>query len=360
MQLNQDYQSLPKVLYLDDEPLAGKYLSKTLRDICVVETVENADLAIEILRTRAREFSVLITDYCMPKTSGADFLREVERLFPKHFIYILVSAYADKSALLKCMEATQLFGVLEKPIDREQLRTLTIKALRCAQDIQQHQLRGKMAREIMSFLIHELTTPLASIALRSETISADNSHLQHSTEQITLNARYCIATLESFQKSFIGSYVQTQYSTSRSANEIVTAAMESLPLTVRQREFIHYQCAQDFLIRPLPECISMVVSTLVSNALSALQEVENPALHITVGKNDAPFIKIEDNGYGLPLEVVRDFHALQAKVRKEALIASAGHGRGLIFAKHIMEAVGGQLLLDSKNQQTVLVMLFPA
>ncbi|RCS58415.1 hybrid sensor histidine kinase/response regulator [Parvibium lacunae] len=392
-----DYRhALPKILYLDDEPLAGKYLEKLLSDICHVETVTQGQTALAILQQRATDFAVIITDYRMPGQSGAEFLQEVERRFPRQFAYILVSAYADKEALLKCMASTQLFGVVEKPVHLDSMRTLAINALRHVQEIRQQQQRWQMVQEILAFLMHELNTPLASIALNAAALPRWQSwlnsqaeklgglpipanlpgglpNLTDSAEQLELNARYCMATLESFRQSLAKSHQLPDRQYLQTADQIVCAVLDAFPFTAGQREQLDYRCEQDFSVLRLPECVGMVVSSILSNAIRALEGRTDAKIQIVVGVSDRPFIRIEDNGPGIPAPIIQRFQQAiqgvavpssgaqnQATQRKQALLESAEHGRGLVFARHIMEAVGGQLWLESKASQTIMTMAFAA
>jgi PAS domain S-box-containing protein len=63
----------------------------------VVEAANGAE-ALEILKNRACDFDMLITDYAMPYLSGTDFLREARELCPD-VPALIITGYADASTI---------------------------------------------------------------------------------------------------------------------------------------------------------------------------------------------------------------------------------------------------------------------
>jgi PAS domain S-box-containing protein len=126
------------IIVVDDEPSIVQVLTEMLVGSgYAVESREDGPQALEVLRQRAGEFDLVITDYSMPKMTGTTLAREIGRLSPDLPV-ILVSGYGD----LVDQEEIRDSGVRElltKPLRRHELsvtirRTLDQALARRAQD----------------------------------------------------------------------------------------------------------------------------------------------------------------------------------------------------------------------------------
>lgn len=84
----------------------------------------------------------------------------------------------------------------------------------------------------------------------------------------------------------------------------------------------------DFAVRTLPNCVALVLSSLLSNALRALDGVDSPSLRFVVAAEPDAAIRICDNGPGIPPEVMG--RLLVDPVTTHA--STGGNGLGMIFA----------------------------
>ena len=82
------------VLFVDDEPLSQKYFKASINPFAEVLTASNPVEAREILASRSRDISVVVSDERMPLESGVPFLVGVRRSWPATR-RVLTSAYAD-------------------------------------------------------------------------------------------------------------------------------------------------------------------------------------------------------------------------------------------------------------------------
>jgi two-component system response regulator PhcR len=71
--------------------------------------------------------SVLVTDFRMPGRHGDELLREIARDYP-HIVRVLVTAYADKDALLDALASGEVFRILEKPLGVSTVREVLAEA----------------------------------------------------------------------------------------------------------------------------------------------------------------------------------------------------------------------------------------
>jgi two-component system response regulator PhcR len=353
------------ILYVDDEEMACKYFARLLGTEFNVITASGVDEALEILE---REYiGVLVTDYQMKGKDGGDLLREVAISFP-HLVCILVTAYANKNLLLNTVNTSEIFRILEKPLNVPQIRQVLHLATNLARDRATHKHRLVAINETLAFLSHELNTPLATIsnyAHHLKKLIADMtpkvSELTDIESAITAmqnNARYCMKVIATLTASAQSADNLSNTHTEISAHKLITSLIDTFPLTPTQRSFIYADVSQDFVIKALPNIVSLVISSILNNSLRALQEQSAPLLGIAISvNNNIPHIIITDNGCGIAPDIL-------ARLFNEQITTHAnggGSGWGLILCKRIMQAFSGNISIHSElGQGTAVTLSFPA
>lgn len=112
----------------------------------------------------------------------------------------------------------------------------------------------------------------------------------------------------------------------------------------------------DFAVRTLPNCVALVLSSLLSNALRALDGVDSPSLRFVVAAEPDAAIRICDNGPGIPPEVMG--RLLVDPVTTHA--STGGNGLGMIFCNRVMQSFGGGIRIESTSGAGTTVTLdFP-
>ncbi|HLU17707.1 MAG TPA: response regulator [Edaphocola sp.] len=106
------------ILYVDDEQNNLISFKATFRLKYKVFTATGGDEALKILESN--QVHVIITDQRMPNMTGTEFL---EKVLHKHTdpIRILLTGYADMSALVEAVNKGQIFHYLSKPWNEKEL-----------------------------------------------------------------------------------------------------------------------------------------------------------------------------------------------------------------------------------------------
>ncbi|QQC66895.1 response regulator [Paraburkholderia ginsengisoli] len=125
--MNETQQARRTVVYVDDEELARKYFARSAGRDYEVLLADGADEAMSILRREGARVAVLVTDFRMPGRHGGDLLRQVSQEYP-HIVRILVTAYAEKDALLDAVDCGEVFRILEKPLGVATVREVLASA----------------------------------------------------------------------------------------------------------------------------------------------------------------------------------------------------------------------------------------
>jgi response regulator RpfG family c-di-GMP phosphodiesterase len=122
------------ILLLDDEPNILKALRRSItngrredQDPLVVETFTSPVKALE--RMEEQEFDVVITDFRMPEMDGVAFLQRVIEINPVTR-RLLMSAFADRAALVAAINDARIMRFLEKPWNDDELRAVIDDVLR--------------------------------------------------------------------------------------------------------------------------------------------------------------------------------------------------------------------------------------
>jgi two-component system probable response regulator PhcQ len=123
------------ILLLDDEPNILKALRRCIgsdrpgeeHDPLVIETFTSAAKALE--RMEEQDFDMVLTDYRMAEMDGVTFLQRVIEINPKTR-RLLMSAYADREALVAAINDARVMAFVEKPWNDLQLRATVDEVLR--------------------------------------------------------------------------------------------------------------------------------------------------------------------------------------------------------------------------------------
>jgi two-component system response regulator PhcR len=360
-------QARTTVLYVDDEEMACKYFARAAGPDYDVLLAGSADKAVELLRSEVGRIAVLVTDFRMPERDGGDLLRQVSHEFP-HVVRILVTAYADKDVLIETVNTGEVFRILEKPLGVAAVRDVLALAQERHRDRLSRNGRLSAIDETLAFLAHELNTPLAAIAnfargvesrAAGEFVPERQAEIGHAAAAMQSNARYCLAVISSFLASVRGEGgrpLAAESDTDATASSLISTLLDSYPFVGNARSLVGVSLHGDFAVHALPNCVALVLSSLLSNALRALTGVAEPSLHFEVEAEPVPIIRISDNGPGIPPDVME--RLLVDPITTHA--AAGGSGMGMIFCNRVMQSFGGAIPIDSSaGAGTRVTLVFP-
>ena len=106
------------ILYVDDEENNLISFKATFRIKYQVYTAISGDEAIKIMESKPVD--VIITDQRMPNMTGVEFLEKIIERFPDP-MRILLTGYADMSAVVDAVNKGKIFHYLAKPWNEQEL-----------------------------------------------------------------------------------------------------------------------------------------------------------------------------------------------------------------------------------------------
>lgn len=110
-----------KLLFVDDEKQILIALRALFRTQYQVFLANSGAEALDILRRES--IHVIVSDQRMPHMLGHELLREVKKLSP-HTIRLLLTGYADISAIVQAINEGEVFRFINKPWDNDEIRSI--------------------------------------------------------------------------------------------------------------------------------------------------------------------------------------------------------------------------------------------
>lgn len=113
------------VLYVDDEENNLISFKATFRLKYTVYTALNGEQALQLMKEKP--IDIIITDQRMPQMTGVELLEKIIEINPEP-MRILLTGYADMSAVVDAVNKGKIFHYLSKPWSEEELNSTIQRA----------------------------------------------------------------------------------------------------------------------------------------------------------------------------------------------------------------------------------------
>jgi len=143
------------ILYVDDEENNLISFKATFRLKHQVFTALSGEEAFKILETK--HVDIIVTDQRMPAMTGVEFLEKVIETFPDP-IRILLTGYADMSAVVDAVNKGKIFHYVTKPWNEEELNVTIDRAYaKYLEKVELKQLNQKLegSNDQLEFLLRQ-------------------------------------------------------------------------------------------------------------------------------------------------------------------------------------------------------------
>ncbi len=115
------------ILIVDDEKNVLSAIERALRkEPYTVYSADSAEKALQLIK--AREVSLVISDYNMPHTNGLEFLKKIKNLYP-HILTIMLTGQAEVEVAVEAINAAGVYKFILKPWDDEDLKITVRRSL---------------------------------------------------------------------------------------------------------------------------------------------------------------------------------------------------------------------------------------
>jgi len=120
-----DMHEKPSVLIVDDEPQVTTALADVLEDSYRIFTETSGTAALELL-TKNKRISVILSDQRMPGMTGDELFTRAREITDA--TRVLITAYADISAVIDAVNQGKIFGYVTKPWQPDDIILTVTKA----------------------------------------------------------------------------------------------------------------------------------------------------------------------------------------------------------------------------------------
>lgn len=332
------------VLYVDDESHNLNAFKASFRRDFNIITASSANEALRILADNTVEIHVVLTDQRMPNVTGTEFLSTLIERYPKP-IRILITAYADITAVVDAINSGKVFSYISKPWDYDDLKRVITEAYHAYAN------RKVKDEEINYFVFkasHDIKGPLVSLKGLVDIAKANLDDKEKLSDMLNLIDK-SIVSLESTLKDMI-EYKRIDSTVLRdsiiSFNDLIhqiLADFSTLPdfnsITINASIIETIEFKND------KEVLRSIIANIIHNAIKYRKtNAANSIIDIAI-ETDAEkvVIDVRDNGVGMSEGTLKKAFTMFYRGHKGV----EGSGLGLYIVKKGLERVFGDVEVES-------------
>ena len=326
------------VLVADDNTDMREYVRRLLQGSFTVEAVENGTLALEAARARRPE--LVLADVMMPGLDGFGLLRELRAdARTAQVPVILLSARAGEEATVEGLEAWA-DDYLVKPFNARE-RAERERLLQERTDFEQ---------QLIGIVSHDLRNPLAAITMSAAVLLGRPDLAEHQRRPVSRifsaaeRAIRLVRDLLDFTQARLGGGLPLRpspmdlHALTRQVVEELQASHPERQLQVEAQGDGHGAWDADRLVQ--------VLGNLLGNALH-YSPPETPVRTISRGLVDEVVLEVHNLGAPIAADLLPNLFEPMRRGSGATEQASHSIGLGLYIVKHIVQAHGGTVSVES-------------
>jgi two-component system sensor histidine kinase SenX3 len=225
-------------------------------------------------------------------------------------------------------------------------------AVTFVRDITEARRVESVRRDFVANVSHELKTPIGALALLAETMAAggDQALLQQLAERMAREADRVARIVDDLLDL---SHIEAQESPSREPVPvalIISEAIERVRSAADAREIrldVGEVPAEMTVVCDRTQIVS-AVSNLIDNAVK-YSDPESSVDIGTVAYDDLVVVEVRDQGIGIPSRDLERIFERFYRVDRARSRATGGTGLGLSIVRHIAQAHGGDVMVESRE-----------
>ncbi len=221
-------------------------------------------------------------------------------------------------------------------------------------DISELKETERKRAEILSFLSHDLRSPLVSIlALLEVAINRENSSTPNEfLHRVDVYAKSALKLSEQFVELIRAEIIQPHQVHDIDLAEIATNAIEQLWDRAQHKhiKIIHHNNEREFWMSGDPDLIERALVNLLDNAIKYSDEGTMIELKILQSKTHFSCV-VSDHGCGIAADSLPYLFDLYHRANRSGEPAVKGSGLGLAFVKAVAKRHGGYVNVESEPEQ---------
>jgi sigma-B regulation protein RsbU (phosphoserine phosphatase) len=348
---------LRHVLLIEDRTADSEIIQHQFQQagaMCTFTVHQLLNEALQVLRSDAGKFDLILLDLGLPDNIGLEALHHVRAAAPR-IPTIVLTGRADQQLATEALH----YGAQDYIVKGQHDPHMLLRAARHAIDrTETVELREteRLKSELLSIVSHEMRTPLTVIR-----------------ENISLILEGALGAVTPEQQEFIVSAVANCDRLRTMINDLVdTAAIERGALTLLRRPFnllplvdalvrehrAVFSSRQQTLVVDLPpvesipifgdvDRIRQALANLLSNAHKSSHAGGDIRLRVRALEREI-LVEVTDNGVGIAKEALGHIFERFVQLSREHGPGLKGAGLGLSIVRHIVERHGGSIRVESE------------
>jgi signal transduction histidine kinase len=363
-----------KILVIEDEALVRQSYDDMLNLFGYeVESVQNGREGMS--RITKNDYDIVVTDLNMPEMNGIDVLKYIKKKKP-YIEVIVITGYATLENAIEAMKVGA-YDYFAKPIDIEHVRIVLSKCVKQIQSRRENEeLRSltqslkelnELKDKFITITNHELRTPVTVLKGYIELIDYflednRNKEINEALEIVTETMRELVGIVEQMHDISSFDYgkknlVESEFDID-SILKLISKEMKIL-FERRKIKFTTNFQSEGIILKGDDGKVKRSLRELLQNALKFTPEGGTVSLESSLTcKNKKIFIKVRDNGVGIPndkLELIFEpFYEVQNVINhmtSKTEFMGGGIGLGLTLAREVIESHKGELLVESEEKK---------
>ena len=233
------------------------------------------------------------------------------------------------------------------------------------QDITENVKLDTMRKEFVADVSHELKTPITSIMGYTDTLlegEYDQETQREFLQVVSSEARRMAKLVtDLLELSRLDNNDKNMKKTSFDLGALAKECQKKLAIEIKKKKH-HVECLVTADVPPVyadKDDIERVILNILTNSIKYTPEEGNIKIYVGFVYSDA-YIKIIDNGIGIPEEDLNRIFERFYRVDKSRAREMGGTGLGLSIAKEILDKNGGSIDIKSEvNKGTEVVIKIP-
>ena len=333
-----------RILIVDDHPTNIVILQEILSDGHVLAVATSGEEALAL----APDFqpALILLDIMMPGIDGYETCRRIRALPAlRHTKIIMVSAKGMLSERLHGYEAGA-DDYITKPFEAEEL----LAKVRVYLQLKSVEEMDQLKADLLTLLQHEIRTPLNGIVTPVRMLMADEDLEQaERTEFLEMVYQSAMRLCTLFDKVMTLSALKTgAWDFQPTAADLCLIVHYTVDAVMAQAMTRHVQIVQQLPASApaMLDCQQMqrVVTTLLENAIRFSPLYERVVVSVRCD-DEHIVLTVTDHGPGIASEILPQ--VFEAFAHGDIAHHTAGHGLSLAIARHIIQAHGGTISVET-------------
>lgn len=344
-----------KVLLVEDNPKDAEIFSEMFSDLSSprFEIHRAPDLKEAERLLKEDSFDLILCDLGLPDSQGLDTLIYLRKL-NRHTPIVILTVKDNELTAIKAIEQ----GAQDYLIKREVSQSLLIRAARHAlsrhQTTKKLQIKDEWQNNLLGFISHELRSPLAIFQTYFLLLQRDGhqkleslapSYLQDLIGNVTRMNRLLDGFLD-LSKIEAGQPISLLKEVF-DVRELVEGVIKTHQILTKRENIIFFVDSKVKSLHADRDKVLQILVNLLSNA-SKYSSIEKK-IEIKVVR-DGAFVRFEvtDQGPGIPEETMGHLFTPFYRIERSGTKKVKGTGLGLFLCKHLVEAHGGKIGVESR------------